>query len=92
MIVLYQIINYTFLGEISCNPKICQYIKTTKYEQKNFVLWPLQEETIELIDRHKNESGKIYCTRRKDVDDISAMLKHIEHFFFLHISIKGGNR
>jgi ATP-dependent DNA helicase RecQ len=35
----------------------------------------LNRQILEVIERHKNESGIIYSIRRKDVDDISAMLK-----------------
>ncbi|NBU97254.1 MAG: DNA helicase RecQ, partial [Spirochaetia bacterium] len=35
----------------------------------------LNRQILEVIERHKNESGIIYSIRRKDVDDISVMLK-----------------
>ncbi len=34
----------------------------------------LNRQILEVIDRHKGESGIIYSIRRKDVDEISAML------------------
>ena len=33
------------------------------------------KQIIEVIDRHKNEAGIIYCMRRKDVDSISTKLR-----------------
>src|SRR5947209_3553114 len=35
------------------------------------------KQTLEVIDRHPNEAGIIYCIRRRDVDDLTAsLLKH----------------
>src|SRR5262249_43079166 len=35
------------------------------------------KQTLEVIDRHPNEAGIIYCIRRRDVDDLTAALgKH----------------
>ena len=39
---------------------------------------PRREEwklVVEVVDRHKNEAGIIYCTRRKDVDELTAKLQ-----------------
>ncbi len=38
---------------------------------------PRQDEwkqTVEVLERHKGEAGIIYCTRRRDVDDLAAKL------------------
>ena len=35
----------------------------------------LDKQVIEVLDRHKNEAGIIYCIRRKDVDELADMLK-----------------
>ncbi|MBI3467646.1 MAG: DNA helicase RecQ [Planctomycetes bacterium] len=32
-------------------------------------------QTLEVIDRHSNEAGIIYCIRRRDVDELTAALK-----------------
>jgi len=39
---------------------------------------PRREEwklVVEVVDRHKNEAGIIYCTRRRDVDELTAKLR-----------------
>lgn len=33
------------------------------------------KQIVEVVDRHKNEAGIIYCTRRRDVDDLTAKLR-----------------
>jgi ATP-dependent DNA helicase RecQ len=35
----------------------------------------LDRQVLEALDRHKNEAGIIYCLRRRDVDDLNAMLQ-----------------
>jgi ATP-dependent DNA helicase RecQ len=35
----------------------------------------LDRQVLEVLDRHKNEAGIIYCLRRRDVDDLNAMLQ-----------------
>src|SRR5713101_4263962 len=35
----------------------------------------LDRQVLEVLDRHKNEAGIIYCIRRRDVDDLNAMLQ-----------------
>jgi ATP-dependent DNA helicase RecQ len=37
-------------------------------------LEPLKQ-TLEVIERHKNEAGIIYCIRKKDVDEMTAALR-----------------
>jgi ATP-dependent DNA helicase RecQ len=32
-------------------------------------------QTLEMMERHKGEAGIIYCIRRRDVDDLTSMLK-----------------
>ncbi|MEK6375110.1 MAG: DNA helicase RecQ [Acidobacteriota bacterium] len=33
------------------------------------------KQVVEIVDRHKNEAGIIYCMRRKDVDTLTAKLR-----------------
>jgi len=33
------------------------------------------KQVVEVVDRHKNEAGIVYCTRRRDVDDLTAKLR-----------------
>jgi len=33
------------------------------------------KQIVEVVDRHKNEAGIIYCTRRRDVDDLTVKLR-----------------
>jgi ATP-dependent DNA helicase RecQ len=35
----------------------------------------LEGQVLEVLDRHKNEAGIIYCLRRRDVDDLNATLQ-----------------
>ena len=35
----------------------------------------MEKQISDLLDRHKGEAGIIYCLRRKDVDEVTAMLK-----------------
>jgi ATP-dependent DNA helicase RecQ len=35
----------------------------------------LMRQVLEVLDRHKNQAGIIYCIRRADVDELSAALK-----------------
>jgi len=35
----------------------------------------LERQVLEVLDRHKNEAGIIYCLRRRDVDEFNAMLQ-----------------
>ena len=39
----------------------------------------LFRQVCDVLDRHKNESGVIYCIRRKDVDQLCAQLKERGH-------------
>jgi ATP-dependent DNA helicase RecQ len=36
-----------------------------------------QKQVREVLDRHANEAGIIYCLRRKDVDELSAILQQL---------------
>jgi len=33
------------------------------------------KQIVEVVDRHKNEAGIVYCTRRRDVDELTAKLR-----------------
>jgi len=33
------------------------------------------KQVAEVVDRHKNEAGIVYCTRRREVDDLTAKLR-----------------
>ena len=33
------------------------------------------KQVVEVVDRHKNEAGIVYCTRRRDVDELTAKLR-----------------
>jgi ATP-dependent DNA helicase RecQ len=35
----------------------------------------LERQVLEVLDRHQNEAGIIYCLRRRDVDDLNATLQ-----------------
>jgi ATP-dependent DNA helicase RecQ len=35
----------------------------------------LLSQTLEVLDRHRNEAGIVYCIRRKDVDELAAELQ-----------------
>jgi ATP-dependent DNA helicase RecQ len=35
----------------------------------------LERQVMEVLERHQNEAGIIYCLRRRDVDDLNAMLQ-----------------
>ncbi len=35
----------------------------------------LEQQLLEILKRHKDEAGIIYCLRRRDVDDVSALLQ-----------------
>jgi ATP-dependent DNA helicase RecQ len=35
----------------------------------------LMKQVLEILDRHKNEAGIVYCLRRADVDELTAALK-----------------
>jgi ATP-dependent DNA helicase RecQ len=35
----------------------------------------LEQQVRQVLDRHKNEAGIIYCIRRRDVDDLNAVLQ-----------------
>jgi ATP-dependent DNA helicase RecQ len=39
----------------------------------------LEEQILEIIERHQGEAGIIYCLRRRDVDDITAILQARGH-------------
>lgn len=44
----------------------------------NYRVLPRQDmgqQIMEVLDRHRGEAGIIYCIRRRDVDDVAAMLK-----------------
>ncbi len=36
----------------------------------------LEKQVREVLDRHPHEAGIIYCIRRKDVDELTALLQH----------------
>ena len=44
----------------------------------------LEQQIIEVLDRHRGEAGIIYCLRRKDVDDVNAMLQGLGHRAFAY--------
>jgi ATP-dependent DNA helicase RecQ len=37
------------------------------------------KQALEVIDRHPNEAGIVYCLRRRDVDELTADLQHHGH-------------
>jgi ATP-dependent DNA helicase RecQ len=39
----------------------------------------LERQILEVIERHKDEAGIVYCIRRKDVDEITDMLRSHGH-------------
>ena len=39
----------------------------------------LEKQVQEVLARHPNEAGIIYCQRRRDVDDVNAMLQALGH-------------